>query len=64
MQVGRIASPVATSVAQRTAQIAAAQARYCAKNLENDKTRRVLEKAFGAEAAERYMREIMFDCPQ
>lgn len=29
--------------------------------LENDKTRRVLEVAFGAPLAEAYMREVMFD---
>ena len=29
--------------------------------LENDKTRRALEKAFGAELAAAYMREAMFD---
>lgn len=38
-----------------------AHARYCKKQLENDKTRRVLEASFGAEMAERYMKEVMFD---
>lgn len=30
--------------------------------LSNDKTRRVLEKSFGLELAENYMRTVMFDC--
>lgn len=42
----------------------AAHRRYCDKQLENDKTRRVLEVAFGAEVAAEYMREVMFDCPE
>jgi len=41
----------------------AAHRRYCEKQLENDKTRRVLEAAFGAELSAAYMTEVMFDCP-
>ena len=39
------------------------QQRYCSKQQQNDKTRRVLEKAFGAEWAERYMSTVLFDLP-
>lgn len=39
------------------------QQRYCSKQQQNDKTRRVLEKAFGAEWAERYMSTVLFDMP-
>ena len=31
---------------------------------QNDETRRVLEKASGAEWAERYMTTVLFDMPQ
>lgn len=31
--------------------------------LRNTKTKRVLEAAFGAETADRYMAECMFDAP-
>ncbi|WP_448565124.1 phycocyanobilin:ferredoxin oxidoreductase, partial [Trichothermofontia sp.] len=41
--------------------ILAAQQRYCTQQLQNDKTRRVLEKAFGAEWADRYMTTVLFD---
>ncbi len=37
------------------------QHRYCTQQLQNDKTRRVLEKAFGAEWADRYMTTVLFD---
>lgn len=36
---------------------------YCTKQQQNDKTRRVLEKAFGEEWAERYMTTVLFDLP-
>lgn len=41
----------------------AAHHRYCRKQLENDKTFKVLEASFGPEVAGRYMREILFDAP-
>jgi phycocyanobilin:ferredoxin oxidoreductase len=41
--------------------VRAAQARYCVHQLRNDKTRGVLRKAFDAETADAYMREVMFD---
>lgn len=36
---------------------------YCTKQQQNDKTRRVLEKAFGTEWAELYMSSVLFDVP-
>ncbi|MEM1367391.1 MAG: phycocyanobilin:ferredoxin oxidoreductase [Cyanobacteria bacterium P01_H01_bin.15] len=41
----------------------AAQKYYCAKQQQNDKTRRVLEKSFGPEWTERYMSTMLFDIP-
>lgn len=43
--------------------ILAGQQRYCTQQRQNDKTRRVLEKAFGDEWAERYMTTVLFDLP-
>jgi phycocyanobilin:ferredoxin oxidoreductase len=48
---------------QEQAEIIAAQNYYCNKQQQNDKTRRVLEKAFGTEWAERYMTTVLFDNP-
>lgn len=53
------AEPV--SAAQET-EIVTAQRYYCTKQQQNDKTRRVLEKAFGVEWAEHYMTTVLFDC--
>ncbi|MEL4894599.1 phycocyanobilin:ferredoxin oxidoreductase [Crocosphaera sp. Alani8] len=36
---------------------------YCQKQQQNDKTRRVLEKAFGEVWANRYITEVLFDVP-
>ncbi len=44
-------------------QILAGQHRYCTQQQQNDKTRRVLEKAFGATWANRYMTTVLFDMP-
>ncbi|MBR8827095.1 MAG: phycocyanobilin:ferredoxin oxidoreductase [Gomphosphaeria aponina SAG 52.96 = DSM 107014] len=41
----------------------AGQRYYCTKQQKNDKTRRVLEKAFGADWAEHYMTSVLFDLP-
>ena len=41
----------------------AGQEYYCNKQQKNDKTRRVLEKAFGSEWAEFYMNSVLFDSP-
>jgi phycocyanobilin:ferredoxin oxidoreductase len=43
------------------AQVRAGQLYYCTKQQQNDKTRRVLEKAFGEAWAERYMTSVLFD---
>ncbi|MBP0005384.1 MAG: phycocyanobilin:ferredoxin oxidoreductase [Cyanobacteria bacterium SBC] len=47
----------------REAQVRAGQLYYCTKQRQNDKTRRVLEKAFGEAWAERYMTTVLFDLP-
>ena len=41
----------------------AGQRYYCTKQQQNDKTRRVLEKAFGEVWAENYMTNVLFDVP-
>jgi len=41
--------------------ILAGQRHYCTQQLQNDKTRRVLEKAFGVDWADRYMTTVLFD---
>jgi phycocyanobilin:ferredoxin oxidoreductase len=42
----------------------AGQRYYCTKQQQNDKTRRVLEKAFGEEWAENYLTSVLFDVPE
>jgi len=42
----------------------AGQQRYCTQQQKNDKTRRVLEKAFGEAWAERYLNTVLFDLPE
>lgn len=46
---------------ERQAEILAGQRHYCTQQHQNDKTRRVLEKAFGTEWADRYMTTVLFD---
>lgn len=46
---------------ERRDEILAGQNRYCDQQQQNDKTRRVLEKAFGDAWAERYMTTVLFD---
>lgn len=41
----------------------AGQQNYCTQQQQNDKTRRVLEKAFGAEWANKYISMVLFDVP-
>jgi len=41
--------------------VLAGQQNYCTKQQQNDKTRRVLEKSFGAEWTDRYMNTMLFD---
>jgi phycocyanobilin:ferredoxin oxidoreductase len=49
-----------TSQSQIT-DILAGQQHYCDRQQQNDKTRRVLEKSFGTEWADRYMTTMLFD---
>lgn len=51
-------TPVTESQRQ---QVLAGQRRYCTQQQQNDKTRRVLEKAFGSEWADYYMTTVLFD---
>jgi len=48
---------------ERQSEFLERQRYYCAQQQQNDKTRRVLEKAFGAQWAERYMTTVLFDMP-
>lgn len=48
---------------EKQAEIIEAQRYYCTKQQQNDKTRRVLEKAFGNEWAQEYMTGVLFDLP-
>ncbi len=57
-QQANAAQPVSD---EQQAQILASQRYYCTKQQQNDKTRRVLEKAFGPDWAERYMMTVLFD---
>ncbi len=55
---------IATSpTPERQQELLAGQQRYCSQQRQNDKTRRVLEKAFGIDWAERYMTTVLFDLP-
>lgn len=44
-------------------EILKAQIHYCNQQRQNDKTRRVLEKAFGSEWADYYLTTVLFDSP-
>ncbi|WRH67615.1 MAG: phycocyanobilin:ferredoxin oxidoreductase [Planktothrix sp. GU0601_MAG3] len=46
---------------EQKSDIIAGQERYCTQQQQNDKTRRVLEKAFGEEWADNYMTTVLFD---
>ena len=46
------------------AEILAGQRNYCTHQQQNDKTRRILEKAFDSAWAERYMTTVLFDLPK
>lgn len=48
---------------ERQAEILAGQHYYCTQQQQNDKTRRVLEKAFGTDWADRYITTVLFDLP-
>jgi phycocyanobilin:ferredoxin oxidoreductase len=49
---------------ERRQEFLAGQQRYCSQQQQNDKTRRILEKAFGDDWAERYMTTVLFDLPE
>ncbi len=49
------------TAAPEIATILAGQKYYCDRQQQNDKTRRVLEKSFGTEWADRYMTTMLFD---
>lgn len=57
-----IASSPVSSLEQKN--YLAGQRYYCGKQQQNDKTRRVLEKAFGEVWAENYMTNVLFDVPE
>ncbi len=59
-QIALESSPVSS---QQQALNLAGQHYYCTKQQNNDKTRRVLEKAFGNDWAENYMTSVLFDLP-
>lgn len=64
MEIHCLEAAKATPVSvEQQAEIIAAQHYYCTKQQQNDKTRRVLEKAFGQEWAENYMTSVLFDLP-
>lgn len=46
---------------ERRQELLAGQQHYCTQQQQNDKTRRVLEKAFGDDWADRYMTTVLFD---
>jgi phycocyanobilin:ferredoxin oxidoreductase len=48
---------------EQQAEILAGQRYYCTQQQQNDKTRRVLEKAFGSDWADYYMTSVLFDLP-
>ncbi|MEM9923088.1 MAG: phycocyanobilin:ferredoxin oxidoreductase [Cyanobacteria bacterium P01_D01_bin.50] len=54
------AKPVSPETANKLLE---GQLNYCTKQQQNDKTRRVLEKAFGSDWAEYYMTTVLFDIP-
>lgn len=54
------ARAIPVSITER-AEILTAQNYYCTKQQQNDKTRKVLEKAFGTEWADNYMTTVLFD---
>jgi len=54
---------VAVSSQQARIAITASQRRYCVQQQKNDKTRRILERAFGNAWAQRYMETMLFDVP-
>lgn len=50
-----------TDSIEQESSIVAGQRHYCLQQQKNDKTRRILEQAFGTDWAERYLRTMLFD---
>ncbi|MEM8719954.1 MAG: phycocyanobilin:ferredoxin oxidoreductase [Cyanobacteria bacterium P01_G01_bin.39] len=60
-QAALASSPVSNQ--QQQANILSGQRYYCQQQQQNDKTRRVLEKSMGKAWADRYVTQMLFDCP-
>jgi phycocyanobilin:ferredoxin oxidoreductase len=60
-QLAIASKPVSAAEAEKVLE---AQIYYCTQQQQNDKTRRVLERAFGHNWAEHYMTEVLFDFPK
>jgi len=58
-QLANATTPLTSSLEIDT--VLAGQRYYCQKQQQNDKTRRILEKSFGVEWANRYMTTMLFD---
>lgn len=58
-QIASVETPLTSQLDIKN--VLAGQQNYCTKQQQNDKTRRVLEKSFGAEWTERYMTTMLFD---
>ncbi|MBW4520547.1 MAG: phycocyanobilin:ferredoxin oxidoreductase [Scytolyngbya sp. HA4215-MV1] len=58
-QIASTESPLTSNL--DITQVLAGQRYYCLKQQQNDKTRRVLEKSFGAAWTDRYMNTMLFD---
>lgn len=48
---------------ERQKEILAGQRYYCTQQQQNDKTRRILEKSWGRAWTDRYLTQMLFDCP-
>ncbi len=57
-QLASQSEPITTD---QQALVLAGQRHYCSQQQKNDKTRRILESAFGTEWADRYFRTMLFD---
>lgn len=55
---------IRASMPERRSEFLSRQRYYCKQQQQNDKTRRVLEKAFDPQWAERYMTTVLFDLPE
>jgi phycocyanobilin:ferredoxin oxidoreductase len=51
------------AVIAQEAEITSGQRYYCSRQQQNDKTRRVLEKSIGKPWTDRYVTQMLFDCP-